>query len=175
MSLSIQGYPFLASPILSSIGPESLMLRDAGSVASIAWATANQARYVPFWIPERIVVVKLLAYNGATLGGNTDIGIYDEVGSEVVGIGAAAQTPTNNWQEFDITDTPLNPGLYFVGLLNTTTTATYFGWANKEIGRAMGVYSQAVGAATLPTPTATFAALDAAVIPIVGMATRTLI
>lgn len=177
--LSLAGYPFRAMPIMHtgsdySIGRTIARLLTGGS-GSVAWGTANQARYVPFWIPEPITVVKLLAYNGATAAGNTDIGLYDAAGNEIVGIAAAAQTGTAVWQEFDVADTPIAPGLYFVGLLNTTTTGTYSAWANKEVGRACGVYSQAVGAGTLPSPTATFAALDAAVIPVVGIATRTLI
>jgi hypothetical protein len=176
--ISFAEYPFRAYPIITSSSMFSLgpMARDFNANAlSTAWGTINQARYMPFWIPEPITVVKLLAYNGGTTGGNTDIGLYDSAGTEIVGIAAAAQAGTNTWQEFDITDTPIVPGLYYVGLLNTTTTGTYFAFSNKELGRAMGVYSQAVGAGTLPSPTATFAALDAAVIPIVGIATRTLI
>lgn len=177
MSLSLPHYPFVSFPIISTLTTESvgpaIRVLYSGGVPSTAWGTANQARYVPFWIPEPVTIVKLLAYNGSTtLAGNTDIGLYDAAGSEIVGIAAAAQAGTGTWQEFDIVDTPLLPGLYYIGLLNTTTTGTYAAFASKEAGRACGVYSQAVGAATLPTPTATFAALDAAIVPVVGMSTR---
>jgi hypothetical protein len=180
MSLSIPANPFLAFPIISTMTDLSVGRNIARFVATAAavtaWGTINQARYVPFWIPEPITVVKLLACNGSTTAGNTDIGLYDSAGNEIVGIAAAAQSGSSGvWQAFDIADTPILPGLYFIGLLNTTTTGTYIAWADKEAGRAAGVYSQAVGAGTLPSPTATFAALDAAVIPVVGMATRTLI
>lgn len=178
MSLSVPNYQLPAFPLMLSIGKESLGVTIGSTanilLASAAWATANQARYVPFWVPEPLTIVKLLAYNGATAGGNTDIGLYDAAGNEVVGTAAALQAGTTAWQEFDITDTPIRPGLYFIGLLNTTTTGTYYAWATKELGRAAGVYSQAVGAGNLPA-TATFAALDAAVVPLVGMSTRVLI
>lgn len=164
--------PIISSVSLWSLGPVS---RNAGlTPASTAWGAANQARYVPFLIPEPITIVKLLAYNGGTAAGNTDIGLYDEVGNQVVGIAAAAQAGTTAWQEFDIADTTISPGLYYVGLLNTTTTGTYFAMASKEWGQIMGCYSQAVGAGNLPSP-ATFAALDAAVVPVVALALRTLI
>lgn len=168
-----QSFPIIASTGLLSIG--NVMRAVGAAAASLAWGTANQARYVPFWLPQPYTVVKLLAYNGATAAGNTDIGVYDASGNERISIAAAAQAGLNVWQEFDVTDTTLEAGLYYIGLLNTTTTGTYFAWNSKEIGRAAGVFSQAVGAGTLPTPTATFAALDAAVVPIVGMASRTLI
>lgn len=179
MSLSLPSYPFEAFPVITTMGRQSIGL-DINRLhnalpASVAWGTANQARYVPFRLPEPVTVVKLLAYNGATAAGNTDIGVYDAAGTEVISIAAAAQSGTSVWQEFDVTDTTLLPGLYYIGLLNTTTTGTYFGWANLQFGRAMGVFSQAVGAATLPSPSATFAALDAAVIPVVAMSTRTLL
>lgn len=178
MSYSSPVAGLLNLPIVTSTGQWSIgqvMRGSAGTTASVAWTTANQARYVPFWIPSPFTVVKLLAYNGGTTGGNTDIGVYDSNGVEKISIAAAAQTGTNVWQEFDVADTILLPGLYYVGLLNTTTTGTYFAWANLPYGKAAGVFSQAVGAGTLPSPTATFAALDAAVVPVVGMSSRTLI
>lgn len=177
MSLSLPAQPFRSMPIISSFSHESIgrsMNIGNGLPVSTAWATANQARYVPFWIAEYITIVKLMAYNGATAAGNTDIGLYDAAGNEVVGIAAAAQAGTTAWQEFNITDTPLVPGLYYIGLLNTTTTGTYYAWQMTQIGRAAGVFSQAVGAGNLPNP-ATFAALDAGVVPVVAMSTRVLL
>lgn len=178
MSVHFGVNPVPMLPIMSTVTRESLgdMIRDYGAgPASTAWGTINQARYVPFLITEPVTVVKLLAYNGGTASGNTDIGLYDELGNEVISIAAAAQSGINAWQEFDVTDTPITPALYYVGLLSTSATSTFYSFINKELGRAMGVFSQAVGAGTLPSPTATFAALDAAVIPVVGIATRTLI
>lgn len=172
-TFTFQSLPLVSSASAMSVGP--MMRPTGGAMASAAWATANQARYVPFWLPEPFLVVKLLAYNGATAAGNTDIGVYDANGNELISIAAAAQAGTSAWQEFDVTDTWLVSGLYYIGLLNTTTTGTYFAWASKEYGRLAGVFSQAVGAGTLPTPTATFAALDTAMVPLVGMSSRTLI
>lgn len=177
MSYGAAQAPLRAQPLIStlslfSVGP---MARNAGlTPASTAWATGNQARYVPFLIPDQITIVKLLAYNGSTANGNTDIGLYDEGGNQIVGIAAAAQSGTTAWQEFDIADTTINPGLYYIGLLNSGTTGTYFAYADLQWGRILGVYSQAVGAGNLPNP-ATFAALDAFGIPIVAMSQRSTI
>ena len=177
MSYTPPSAPMQSFPVITTHHPLScgVAMRPGAASASTAWGTANQARYVPFLIPAPFLVRKLLAYNGATAGGNTDMGIYTEGGSEVLGIAAAAQAGTSAWQEFDVTDTWLVPGLYYVGLLNTTTTGTYFTVPDVQVGRLAGVFSQAVGAATLPSPTATFAALDGVGIPIVGMSSRTLI
>jgi hypothetical protein len=143
--------------------------------ASAAWTTANQARYVPFKIMDACLVVKLLAYNGATAAGNTDIGIFTRAGVKILSSGAVAQAGTSNWQAFDVTDTWLNPGQYWFGLLNTTTTGTYFSFTSLPAAKLAGVCSQAVGAGTLPS-TATFATMDAAgIIPIIGLSLRVLI
>lgn len=165
-------------PVYTAAHPLSmgLALRPASlGTASTAWGTANMAIYVPFTLTAPFTVAKLLAYNGTITGGNTDIGIYSETGTEILGIAAAAQAGTSVWQEFDVTDTTLAPGLYYIGLLNTTTTGTYFAWNTIEYPRSGGVFSQAVGAATLPSPTATFAKLTSFGVPLVGMSSRTLI
>jgi hypothetical protein len=151
-------------------------LRDIASAnpASTAWATANQARYIPFRILSACTVLKLLTYNGATATGNTDVGVFDRNGVKLISSGATAQAGTSTWQAFDTTDTLLVPGLYYFGLLSSSTTATFFSYASKPAGQLLGVQSQAVGAGTLPS-TATFAVLDAAIIPVVGLSLRTLI
>ena len=178
MSLVLPSAIFPTPGILSTYSPFSIgqiMRLNAGAAtAALAWGTANQARYTPFWVTDDATLVKLAVYCGSTGGGNNDMGLYDENGTEIVGGTAAAHPAATGWHEFDVADTPLRPGMYYVGLLNTTTTATFLAWANKEFGRAAGVFSQAVGSGNLPNP-ATFAALDAAVVPVVAMAFRTLL
>lgn len=153
-----------------------LSMRDIPNAnpTSAAWATANQARYVPFRLLTGGLVLKLVTYNGATAAGNTDVGIFTRAGVKLISSGAVAQAGTSTIQSFDVTDTWLNPGLYYFGLLNTTTTGTYISYISKEAGQLTGCQSQAVGAGTLPA-TATFAILDAAVIPVVGISFRVLI
>jgi hypothetical protein len=147
----------------------------ASNPASTAWGTANQARYVPFRMLSRGLIVKLLAYNGTVVGGNTDIGIFTRAGVKLLSSGATAQAGTSKWQEFDVTDTWLNPGLYYFGVLNTTTTGTFFSFTSKPAAQLVGVQSEAVGAGALPA-TATLAVMDAGgLIPLVGLSLRTLI
>lgn len=177
MSLSLEGQSFPGLPIISSysqwmLGPASRWFAT-NPTATTAWVTANQARYVPLIISEPYNVVKLMVYCGTTSGsGNNDMAVYDAAGTEVIAATAAAHPAAANWQEFNVTDTVLMPGLYYVGILHTTTTGTFLAWTNKEIGRVCGVFSQAVGAGNMPSPTATFAALDQAVIPVVAVSNR---
>jgi hypothetical protein len=165
-------------PIISTIDMASCGDVVAGlgrsAPASFAWTTANMVRFVPFYITEPIVVVKLLHYNGATAAGNNDIGIFDRSGNKIIGGANPAQAGTSAWQEHDITDTALNPGVYFVGLKNDGTTGTYFRAASLPYARLAGCCS-AAGAAGGLASAYTYAAYENALIPIVAMALRTTI
>ena len=60
----------------------------AANPASVAWGTANNIVYVPFYLPRGETVVKLWTYNGSTAAGNTDIGIFTRAGVKLVSSGA---------------------------------------------------------------------------------------
>ena len=177
MSLQLPTQSFPNGPIITtaswcSIGME---LRATGSGAvSTAWGTGNKCLYVPFWLSKPFQVVKLLAHNGSAVNGNLDIGVFDADGNAVIGIAAAAQTGTNVWQEFDVTDQWLQPEMYFWGIQNTGTTGTIMMWASLVHSATAGVLEELKADANLPT-TATFAKLTAAGAPLVGMSNRTLI
>ena len=114
--------------------------------------------------------------NGATLGGNTDVGIYDEEGVRRVSIGPTAQAGISSLQTFDITDTFLMPGTYFLALANTTTTATYIcASMNVPRPRAAGVVEQTgLTSGTLPNP-ATFAAYTRTFVPAIAAHYQTVV
>lgn len=146
-------------------------LRLLGANPSSQILGSQDARYVPFKLQHGVTVVKLMTYNGSTANGNTDVGIYNRGGVLLLSTGATAQSGTNTWQEFDITDRYLPPGLYYFGLISSSGTATFFGWgASTEDGKLLGVSRQAVGASTLPS-TATFAA-NVAPVPLIGASLR---
>lgn len=143
--------------------------------AGVAHGTVNLARLFPFVLPEPMVVVKLFAYNGATMGGNTDVGIYTEDGTRIVSSGAVLQAGASTIQEFDITDTVIGRGRYYAALLNTTTTATFFSNAVPIVtAKLIGFAQVAVGAGALPA-TLTPAAVTAAIQPLFGLSGRTLV
>jgi hypothetical protein len=141
---------------------------------SNTWPTANKAIYIPFPVRFPITVVKLFVENGTTVSGNIDVGIYDRGGARLVSSGSTAQSGTSAIQSFDITDTTLNPGLYYLAVAMDNTTAHLLRWGTSSaIPRAMGVMEQ-TSAFALPS-TATFAALSSSYIPFVAATLRTTI
>ncbi len=145
--------------------------------ASAVWPAANEAIYIPFSVPVPFLAARMFIYNGGTVNGNVDLGIYDVDGNTIITKGATAQAGTSALQFLDITDTTLNPGVYYMGVsmdLSGAGTATAISWApnNLTIARASGILSQST-ASPLPTSTATFAAAQHAYIPVVGVSSRT--
>lgn len=137
--------------------------------AAAAWPVTNKAMYVPV-IVDRIINVQLMAViNGATLNGNLDVGIYDEEKNKIVSSGSTAQTGVSAVQTFNITDTVLNPGLYYLAMATNSNTATYMrgNGAPGEALRASGMAEQTTAfalpsTATFATPVATYLPLIAA-------------
>lgn len=129
-----------------------------------AWPTANKAFYLPFVIPEPVIVTQLATWNGATASGNIDIGIYDSSGTRIVSAGSTAQSGTNTLQTFNITDTTLGRGAFYLGIAKNDTTGTIFRSATQTVlYRVWGILEQ-TSAFALPA-TATFALLSANFVP----------
>jgi len=144
----------------------------AGNITSAtgAVAAANTAVYVPFQINVPIIVAQGIVLNGA-VAGNVDWGIYDRFGTRIVSIGTTAMAGATQPQLFNVTDTLLNPGTYFMAFVcSTTTTATFTRVTPASVSaRACGVLQQA---SALPLPaTATFAAPTSGTMPIFGFTT----
>lgn len=146
---------------ISSFGLNCLVGQTAISSALVSmgtgtWPAANRALYIPVEIDFPCTAVKM-AYQVTTQSGNYDIGIYSETGSRLVSTGSTA-VPAAGLAVADITDTPLNPGTYFLALNIDNTTAAVQRLNNPLAGtlQVCGVQQQAVGAITLPS-TATFA------------------
>jgi hypothetical protein len=181
----VADWPQVGLPAPVTISPFSLNalgvdIAAAGMAApaSAALGTINLGRGYPFWVPEPILVVKLWAYNGATANGNTDVGVYSVDGRLLVSNGAAAQSGTSQLQEFNITDTVLGRGWFYMALSTSSATATFFtiGASNAtylQLLKAAGCW-QATSAHALPA-TITFAALAAALLPVCGLSARTLV
>ena len=142
--------------------------------ASATYPTANLALFIPFVVTEPIVAVQLWCINGAAVSGNVDMGIYDVAGTKLVSIGSTAQSGTSVMQAFNITDTQLGTGRYFLAIALDNTTGT--------LTRATtpAVYLSAFGMAEMGTAfalpaTATFAAVTNAYIPLIGLSTNTVL
>ena len=146
---------------------DSWMHAYSASGNATAWPSANLAIYVPLRIPMRVIVVKLWCVTGADSTGNVDMALYDATGVAVASATAAAKVNSNE-QVFDVTDTAVGPGLYYVGLAHDSTGAFVAWTPAAPVPLAQGVLSEAA-AYPLPT-TATWAADQSlAMIPFVGV------
>jgi hypothetical protein len=89
---------------------------------------------------------------------------------------ATAQAGTSAIQLFNITDTTLQPGTYFMALSASSTSTTFSGssaWTTPQ-QKLLGIYEQA-SAGTLPA-TATFATADNLTrMPLFGVTTRSFV
>jgi hypothetical protein len=143
------------------------VMAGSAQLTSTAWGTANLAIYSPIWLPFRYPARNFFVYNGATLGGNLDVGIYNQDGTLIWSAGSTAQAGTSALQFF-AKDILLEPGCYFLALSSNSTTATYFcnGSGSATKNRELGVLQQ-TSAFALPA-TATFAAAAQARIPLIG-------
>lgn len=160
------------SPI--SLGTNLAALAVAAPV-STAWGTNNLARGVPFTLQKTITVVKGFWYNGATLGSNVDVGIYNNSASKLCSTGSVAQAGTNALQEAVLTGTlTLTPGRYYLALSLSVSTGTIFSAVpNVNLLKSLGAF-QAASSFPLPA-TATPAVVSAAILPYFGVSLRSLV
>lgn len=156
-----------------AIGTE-LASRASVAPTSSAFPAANRAILYPFYLSEDITVTQLWAYNGATASGNIDVGIYDSAFARQISSGSTAQSGTNVLQVFDVTDTPLTAGQYYMAVAMDNATGTLFRQAQQaEFMRSIGCFQMA-SAFALPS-TITPAAVTSNYVPHVGWTRKTTI
>lgn len=130
---------------------EHSMLTGFNLAASAVWPAANRAIYVPV-IVETTVTAYQMGIIVTTQNGNVDVGIYDEKFARLVSMGSTA-VGAAGFQAFDIADTVLTPGVYYLAMCCSSATASFpRTTVLAEHLRANGVQQQAVGAVTLPDP-----------------------
>ncbi len=170
----ILGSQILITPLsINALGVEFGAMNLATPV-STAWGTANLARGYPFIITKPLVVQKLFWYNGATVNGNVACGIYSEDGNLLVSTGSTVQVGANILQEVAVTNTLLGCGRYYMVLISSSTTATFFSSSPGIQGcKALGVLQASV---SIPLPSTIIpAAYASAFIPLFGLSSRTLV
>lgn len=173
-----------APVFIDTLSPECLGVKIGAMIdaqkasASAAHPTANLAFYYPFVLTESVTVRKLFIHNGATASGNVDVGIYDGSGTRKVSSGSTAQTGTSVIQEFDVADTALTPGRYYLAYALDNNTGTFVRW-NPTTGGSGAVpqakffaIQQEASAFALPA-TATFADPASIYIAYLGLSLRT--
>lgn len=147
-------------------GPVLNTNNNTWSVTATGWAAGNQVLYIPFWVEQPGFTAKQMIVNNAgTVSGNVDVGIYDWAGNRLVSNGTTAMSGASVCQVFNITDTDLPPGYYFMAMQASTTAATFRTTGpNAQISRITGCRQDTTSAAGLPA-TATFTAYTAGLIP----------
>ena len=138
---------FQPAQILNS----EMVVAAGGAVlnSSAVWTTANVAIYIPFRVNRAITVRKINLNNGASAADNVDVGIYDVDANglprtKLVSSGSTAQSGTSAWQVFDVTDTYLAAGLYYMACAfsGNTGTVTRLIAGTAQDSRAFSIYEE---------------------------------
>lgn len=154
------------------------LVGTAGTTA--AWPVANRALFMPVTVTTPITVTQLSIYNGE-VAGEVDAGLYSykpEVGAvslvRLVHNGKVAMAGKNVAQVFNIADTAITPGIYFLGFVCSTATTATFRRIASGVGftQAAGIVQSALGSAELPE-TITPAKPEAGYVPAMIMTTLT--
>lgn len=164
--------------VITTLSRSSLLPAGLVTPASSAWPAANRAVFVPFRIGQPMIVDRLFVWAGGTQAGtnNVDLGIYDAYETLIVSTGSQTYNGgVNVYNSFNITDTTIGPGLFYLACALDTNTDTTFRVAmpTAAVGQAMGVTQQA---SAFPLPRlATFASFASTLIPIIGLTGRSFV
>ena len=112
-----------ASPCAAGI---EMAAQGGATPGSADWIAANEAIFVPFYLTQPVLVTRIFVVNGAVVSGNVDVGIYTQDGVLIVGGGGAAQAGTNQPQYFNIADTMLGAGRYYIACVLDNVTGRVF-------------------------------------------------
>ena len=153
-----------------SVGVEDRAITSDPSSAT--WVAANRAILVPVYIPDWGTVVKLFMANGTVVSGNIDMGLYDESFNRLVSIGSTAQSGTSDLQVFDITDTTIGPGRYYLAGVLDNVTGTVMRNGSSLYGQRASGLCEMGSAFALPT-TNTPGSMSNAFLPLMGLTYRT--
>lgn len=138
-------------------------------VASTNWPVANRAIYLAFELDRPMIATQMYVYNGsAAVTGNWDLGLYSADGTRLVSTGSTAQTGGNAPQVFNITDTYLDRGAFYLGIVASSVSLSVYRFAGGA-GFDWLIWGGLHETSALPLPaTATFAANITQFIPVCG-------
>lgn len=161
-----QAKPGRVFPIVLCPGMQDFLPLSKGQGNAAATNTwSGTAYFMPFVVHRTVTIKRLACLNGATIEGKVEMAIYNESYSQIVTSGAVNQSGANTQQVFDITDTDLVPGLYYLGFASesASATATFYGslantlrnvsftsLASADYEKFHNVYTQTIGAGLMP-------------------------
>lgn len=145
------------------------------TMSSAAWPSANRAIISPLYIPDWFLVKLLWVMNGATASGNIDIGLYRADLTKIVSAGSTAQSGTSQIQTFDIADTLLAPGRYWLAVAKNDATGTTVAWTSTVNQMRTAAVLSAAAHFALPSTLSPDSALASAYLPMAGITNRTTI
>ena len=164
---------FLINPMSpESIGP---MERIWNVAQSSAYTPGSRCIFVPFTIDQAVTAYQMFTMNGTTAANAIDVGIYDARMNSIVTHGGTNQVGTSDLQLFDITNTILIPGRYFMGLSmnGSPPTGTFcnFGAQARQL-RLVGCLEK-LSTYPLPTGAVTTTTVANAMLPHFGVVLQT--
>lgn len=137
---------------------------------SAIYGTAQKCTFVPMTLPVACVAQQMVVVNGVTINGNVDVGIYDKDMNSLVTKGSTVQAGATAVQLFNIADTPLNPGRYFLGFWSDSATNTFSSHSyNIRTLRMSGFLEKLAVAGGLPTGAVATSVMTTAVVPVFGI------
>ncbi len=179
-------FPAMGTPpngqVICSVSPETTanaiyLFNNTGftNFSSGNWPSANLGIWIPFNLTQNFLVTQMFTMNGAAVGGSVDIGIYNADGTKIVSMGPTTTVGTNAMQAFNITDTLLTPGQYYMVMSNSSNTHSFFRvtLGSAQFWKTLGMAQQA-SVGTLPA-TATFATISNDYLPLFGLTGRSFI
>lgn len=155
-------------PSICTYSPECLGKYFISGGSNATFPAANDAIFLPVLLQRPALVKRLFSANGNVAGNNIDMGIYTNDGARIVSIGSTAQSGTSTLQFFDITDTYLTPGYYYLAVAMNGTTGTLRRCNITVIRQQHFGMLKATSAFALPA-SVTFTTVTATYIPIIGM------
>jgi hypothetical protein len=141
-----------------------------GTFVAAAWPAANRAIYIPIKTPCRVPVKRVWLFNGGTVSGNFDLGIFSLSGTKIFSTGSVAQAGVTTVQ-YATVDWLLPFGSFYLALSLDNATGQLQRSAALTLAdqRAAGMLQSAT---SFPLPDlATFAAPASTYIPLFGVTT----
>lgn len=146
-----------------------------GPPVSAAWPSANRALYIPFRVTRRYLARQIFFLKGAAVSGNVDMGIYAADFTRLVSAGATAMAATASIiQAFDVSDTWLDPGQFFLALAMDNTTGTY--WRGMPSNVTANLHGMRFQNTAFPLPAVmTPASGGGGLVPIMAVTSKTVV